>query len=548
MNVLLRIGLQSLLMIGCLSLQLACTHRGTTLDVQVEQPVLPVLTLKGTNPVLKLTVVRQDSVAASLNQLTFSLVGTTDLQDISGICLYGSLPNGHLDSLSPLTDVLAPDVTVTCHKPIPLNQDTTILWVGLTLRDQVNLRHRIGIRLQDLSSSNPVRIQPVEPVLLRTGVALRQHGADGIHTSRIPGLETAVNGDLIAIYDARYESSRDLQGDIDICMQRSTDGGMSWGAVSRVLDQGKWGRLPEKFNGVSDANILVDRTTGHLYVAGLWMHGVKEAQTGRWIPNLTADSTCWNHQWRGKGSQPGWDVTETSQYLLTKSEDNGYTWSEPMNLTRELKNHDWWLAAPAPGHGITLDDGTLVIPSQGRDAQGRSFSSIVWSKDKGKSWHMSKPAFSNVTECMAVQLSDGRIMLNMRDNTNRGDSVSNGRRICVTDDLGETWLEHPTSKKALVEPTCMASLHKHTYQEQGQTKSILLFLNPESFHKRDHITLKVSYDDGMTWPSDRKILLDEYAGRGYSCITSINDSLIGVLYESSQADLVFQQIGLDELR
>ena len=52
----------------------------------------------------------------------------------------------------------------------------------------------------------------------------------------------------------------------------------------------------------------------------------------------------------------------------------------------------------------------------------------------------------------------------------------------------------------------------------------------------------------MTWPSDRKILLDEYAGRGYSCITSINDSLIGVLYESSQADLVFQQIGLDELR
>lgn len=105
---------------------------------------------------------------------------------------------------------------------------------------------------------------------------------------------------------------------------------------------------------------------------------------------------------------------------------------------------------------------------------------------------------------MAVQLSDGNIMLNMRDNRNRGNKEENGRRVCITSDLGKTWTEHPTSRKALIEPTCMGSIHKHTYHKDGQNKSILLFVNPESYSERNHITLKISYDDGKTWPETRK--------------------------------------------
>lgn len=145
---------------------------------------------------------------------------------------------------------------------------------------------------------------------------------------------------------------------------------------------------------------------------------------------------------------------------------------------------------------------------------------------------------------MAVQLSNGSIMLNMRDNRNRGNDEVNGRTIATTTDLGETWTEHPTSRKALIEPTCMASLHKHVYREKGVEKSVLLFANPASTSNRDHITLKVSKDDGNTWPEEKHILLDEYTGRGYSCITSVNDSTIGIFYESSQADIVFQTVSL----
>lgn len=262
---------------------------------------------------------------------------------------------------------------------------------------------------------------------------------------------------------------------------------------------------------------------------------------------MTKDSTRWIHQWQTKGSQPGFGVKETSQFLIAKSTDNGATWSEPVNITK-CKKREWWLFAPAPGHGITLKNGTLVFPTQGRDKTGEPFSNITWSKDGGKTWITSEPAYYNTTECMAVELSDGSVMLNMRDNRNRGNAENNGRRICTTTDLGKTWTEHPTSRKALIEPTCMASIHQHLYTENGEQKSLLLFLNPNSISTRDHITLKVSYDDGNTWPEERWILLDEYRGRGYSCITSIDDNTIGILYESSQADMIFQQISINEVK
>lgn len=93
----------------------------------------------------------------------------------------------------------------------------------------------------------------------------------------------------------------------------------------------------------------------------------------------------------------------------------------------------------------------------------------------------------------------------------------------------------------------MASIHKHVYKQDGKQKSLLLFCNPASFDKRDHITLKVSFDDGNTWPSEHHILLDEWTGFGYSCITSVDENTIGVLYESSQSQMVFQQIKLSEI-
>ena len=128
-----------------------------------------------------------------------------------------------------------------------------------------------------------------------------------------------------------------MQGNIDIALNRSNDGGVTWEPTQIVLDMKEWGGLPEKFNGVSDACILVDENSGTIYVAGLWMHGILDGKSGKWVEGLTKDSTRWIHQWLAKGSQPGLGVKETSQFIITKSTDNGNTWSEPVNITASTK-------------------------------------------------------------------------------------------------------------------------------------------------------------------------------------------------------------------
>jgi len=431
--------------------------------------------------------------------------------------------------------------------PLTLEKGVNYLWVTAKVRPfkQLNRTFQVAITGVSLAGLASKSLLSGKFDRYRPAVAVHRQGAEGVHTSRIPGIITAKDGSLVAVYDARRELGRDLQGDIDIGVSRSLDGGRSWLPMDTAIDMGTFGGLPQKFNGVSDPNILLDERTGTIYIAGLWMYGVLD-ETGTWYPGIKDGREIHNHQWKNKGSQPGFDLKQTSQFLLVKSEDNGRTWSKPLNLTH-LKKAEWWLWAPAPGHGISLQDGTLLMPSQGRDETGKAFSNITYSKDGGTTWKTSNPALAeSTTECMAVQLDNGDIMLNMRSNynaTHKGDD--NGRAIAVTKDLGETWTEHPSSHKALIEPTCMASIHRHVYQSEKDSRSLLVFCNPDSKFVRSHITLKTSKDNGDSWQP--KVLLDEGKGRGYSCITSVDEHTLGVLYESSQADLIFQQIPLKEL-
>lgn len=526
----------------------ACNPYSEHIEVTIKQSVIPVLIMKETNPVLMIRLIKDMSYDCNVEKIVLSLEGTSNLDDIESVSLYGLDKQYRIRDTMLLGSPQRPANEILFQDNFLLSRDTTTLGVSVKLKRNAGLSHRINVVCKSIQTTDgKVKVPLLPPSSgLRVGVAVRQHKQDGVDTYRIPGLTTSKKGTLLAIYDARRDNSRDLQGNIDICLNRSLDGGQTWEPLQTVLDMKEWGGLPEKYNGVSDADILVDEKTGDIYVAGLWMHGVLDGNTGKWVQGLTQDSTRWIHQWREKGSQPGLGVKETCQFLITKSMDDGLTWSAPVNITAQTKQKDWWLYAPAPGHGITLKDGTLVFPTQGRDLNGLPFSNITWSKDGGKTWRASNPAFSDVTECMAVQLSDGRVMLNMRDNRNRIEK-ENGRRICVTSDLGESWMEHPTSRNALIEPVCMGCIHRHAYKENGMEKSLLLFSNPDSKTDRNHMSVKVSFDDGNTWPEEHKIVLDEYNSFGYSCITSVNDSVIGILYESSQAQMVFQQIQLKEL-
>ena len=427
-------------------------------------------------------------------------------------------------------EVKAPKRDVVLKVDQKLYPGVNYFWVSLQMKPTASVLAKVSVEMTGVTMDN--RTAPVKVVRKADthymGVGVRHAGDDGVAAYRIPGLATSNKGTLLGVYDVRHNNSADLQEYVEIGLSRSTDGGQTWEKMRIPMSFGEHEGLPKAQNGVGDPAILVDRKTGTIWIIAAWTHGMGNGRA--W----------WN-------SQPGMDMHHTAQLMLVKSDDDGKTWSEPINITEQVKDPSWYFLLQGPGRGISMDDGTLVFASQYIGSDRIPNAGIIYSKDHGKTWMTSNPAYSNVTECNAAQLSDGTVMLNMRDNRNRGNKEVNGRRICTTTDLGETWTEHSTSRKALVEPTCMASLHRHDYTVGGEKRSILLFANPSDYETRDKLTLKVSFDDGMTWPEKYWILFDQYRSAGYSSITSIDENSIGILYESSQANMAFIKIDLTEI-
>ncbi len=393
----------------------------------------------------------------------------------------------------------------------------------------------VELRFDDGSVLN---LEPESEFAYRPAKVVRAAGQDDCDTYRIPGIVTTGKGTLIAVYDNRYNNSKDLQEDIDVGMSRSTDGGQTWEPMRVIMDMGEWGVNPERLNGIGDPAVLYDHTTGTIWVAALWISGFSETDMLWWA------------------SKPGMKPTETGQFVLTKSTDDGLTWSEPINITEQIKDPAWQLFFQGPGAGITLDDGTLVFPAQfkadiGEKAldggQYTAHSTIVYSKDGGETWHVGTGAKPNTTEAQVVQLADGSLMLNMRDDLNRRvKDETNGRAVAVTTDLGKTWTIHPSSNSALQEPNCMASIIDTYMEAEGQKQQVLFFSNPNDKEARINMTIKSSLDGGHTWPEEHQVLLNENQGFGYSCMTMVDENTVGILYEGAK-ELYFQKVAVEEL-
>lgn len=412
---------------------------------------------------------------------------------------------------------------------------SSIYHFGFILKDGIRLEQSFRIESVDLtfSETGKLRIPSGTTFRYRPALVLRGAGQDNVHTYRIPGLITTNAGTLIAIYDIRYNNSKDLQEDIDIGMSRSTDGGQSWEPMKVIMDMGEWGGRPQRLNGTGDPCILYDHFTGTLWVAALWMSGSHHEKMLWW------------------DSKPGMTPEETGQFILAKSTDDGISWSDPVNITSQIKDPSWQLLLAGPGRGLTLSDGTLVFPVQYKSDLGVQAldggqytcqSTIVYSTDKGKTWQIGTGAKPNTTEAQAVELSDGSIMLNMRDDLNRAaKDKGNGRAVAISRDLGKNWALHPSSNHALIEPNCMASLISANVKAGRKTIPVLFFSNPSHASERKNMTIKASTDEGNTWPPENQILLNEETGFGYSCLTITKDKCVGILYEGDR-ELIFQKI------
>jgi sialidase-1 len=331
---------------------------------------------------------------------------------------------------------------------------------------------------EDLPEGEQLQPRPLFAGL--TTQVLRRNGDDRVHTYRIPGLVTSKRGTLLAVFDLRHENNRDLPGNIDVGLTRSTDNGDTWSKTIRVLDY--------EGSGVGDPTILVDRETGRIFVAALWSKG--------------------NRAWNGSG--PGLTPEETGQFVIAWSDDDGETWSKPTSITSQVKQPQWRLCFNGPGCGIQLLNGTLVMPAQYKDTQGVPHSCFIESRDHGTSWSISPPCDGRTSESQIAETNEG-LLISMRD-----ESRSGQRKWQRWD--GKNW---SPSWLALPDPVCQASLFRHP-------SGTLLFCNPANAQRRVGLTVRESTDEGRTWSEGR--LIDTNVSM-YSCMTLLRDGRMAVLYE-----------------
>lgn len=518
--------------------------------VFVKEAQIPVLLERQDNIIFYIRL--EANTAQIFNDVVLKFTGNTPIQDIQSVKLYYSGTEALQDygkkrfapvyylsftspgktlAANPSYSILKSKVTKPVKNEIKLvgNQrlfpGVNFFWVSLQMKSSASLTTKISAEVVSVNlDNNKASLQVVSPkgIKHRVGVGVRHAGDDASTAYRIPGLVTTNKGTLLGVYDVRYNNSADLQEHVDVGLSRSTDGGQTWEKMRLPLAFGEYDGLPAAQNGVGDPSILVDTKTNTIWIVAAWTHGM-------------GNQRAW---W---SSHPGMDFNHTAQLVVTKSMDDGKTWSAPINITEQVKDPSWYFLLQGPGRGITMDDGTLVFPTQFIDSTRVPNAGIMYSKDGGETWKMHNYARSNTTEAQVAEVEPGVLMLNMRDNR------KGSRAVAMTKDLGQTWMEHVSSRSALQEPVCMASLISVKAKDNILDKDILIFSNPNTTKGRHSTTIKVSLDGGVTWLPQHQLLLDEDNNWGYSCLTMIDKETVGILYESSVAQMTFQAVKLKDI-
>ena len=229
---------------------------------------------------------------------------------------------------------------------------------------------------------------------------------------------------------------------------------------------------------------------------------------------------------------------EYNRCFYMKSDDGGRTFSEPAEITDAFEafrpEYDWRVLATGPGHGIQLRSGRLVVPiwlstGNGGHAHRPSAVSTIYSDDHGQTWHrgeivVAHPELTNPSETAAVELSNGRVMLNIRH-----ESEPHLRAVATSPDGAADWSPIRLDE-ALPEPVCMGTLCGFPEPAAGG-EDLILFANPHNpdGRQRRNVTVKLSRDGGRTWPVVRSI---EPGTSGYSDLAVDPDGTIYCFYES----------------
>lgn len=352
-----------------------------------------------------------------------------------------------------------------------------------------------------LLAAGRIPVTAAEPTVVPAGIDLFLSGQGSYHGYRIPALAVTARGTVLAFCEGRRYGLSD-SGDIDILLRRSTDGGLTWGTPQVVVDMG-----PDTAGNPAP---VVDQSTGTIWLA--LNHNLGDRGEGAIM--------------RGEAPRTVW---------LTHSDDDGLTWSEPEEITAQTKRPHWRWYATGPGHGIQLHDGTLLVPCDHSDHSDTNHpyrSHVIMSRDHGTTWEIGGIVGDRVNECMAAELPDGSLYLNMR--SYHGE---HRRAVSWSIDGGLTWPE-PRLDPVLVEPVCQASVLA-VPNAALPSGGLLLFCNPAST-ERERLTVRASFDGGRTWPASMLLWPGPAA---YSDLAALPDGSIACLSEQGDG-MAYERIRL----
>lgn len=339
------------------------------------------------------------------------------------------------------------------------------------------------------------------------GVTVFEEKMSGYAGFRIPAVVKAADGSVLAFAEARRNGKGDA-GDIDLVMRRSADDGKTWSEMQTVWDDG-------------------GNTCGNP------------------APVVLGDGTIvmlmtWNRGNDHERDIENYRSADTRRVFVTRSADNGHTWSVPEEITGSVKRPDWGWYATGPCHAIVKTRnphrGRIIVPSNhseaGADGKPVSRSQIIYSDDGGRIWTLGAVTEVRGNESTVAELKDGSLLLNMRRST-PSDSV---RFYAVSRDGGESFSEQGRMQD-LVEPRCQGSM-LGLMTRSGKSSRTLLFSNPRSL-KRENLCLTRSDDNGRTWKELEQIYR---ANAAYSDIVMLSPGCAGVLYENGEVGNTYKRI------
>lgn len=235
---------------------------------------------------------------------------------------------------------------------------------------------------------------------------------------------------------------------------------------------------------------------------------------------------------------------QTSYLYLIYSDDNGKTWSDPVDLNKQVKPDDAGFMGVCPGRGLQITEGEyagrLIFTAYFSDPEtGVQKFTSVYSDDRGETWNTGAPivldeGIGNMSETQITEMPDGSLMSFSR-------SVNGNVTSAYSRDGGKTWTDPQAEAEIpLSEGGCMVSAINYSGKIDGKD-AVLLSAPAGDDRKNGYIYVGlVTETQGGERPYEidwkyKKEITSEETYFAYSCMTELADGKIAILYEEANS-------------